>query len=215
MSEPLTERQNEAYEFIRGYIRDFSRPPSMKEIGRALGLRSTNAVFKLLRALEKKGYITREPHEARAITLTGADGGLPDLDEFVPRLPLASGRPGRTVDDLRRAARAFLALDRYFLARGRDQDACLLVRAGDDGMHREGIQKGDFVLVEEVPWTALQADERVAAQVGGQTLIRHFRVANEKIHLRPSDRSYTEETFRPDSPELLVIGRVLAVLRRY
>ena len=67
---PLTQRQNEAYEFIRGYMDRHRKPPTMEEIGDALGISSTNGVYKLLRALEKKGWIEREKHAARGIQLT-------------------------------------------------------------------------------------------------------------------------------------------------
>ena len=62
MKPRLTARQNEAYEFIRLYMRTQRKPPTLKEIGGNLGIRSSNGVFKLLKALEKKGYIRREEH---------------------------------------------------------------------------------------------------------------------------------------------------------
>ncbi|WP_243665197.1 LexA family protein [Rhodothermus marinus] len=68
----LTARQNEAYEFIRTYQRRHHKPPTLQEIGEALGIRSTNGVFKLLRALEKKGYLRRDPAPPAACTCSTA-----------------------------------------------------------------------------------------------------------------------------------------------
>ena len=66
----LTERQNQVYEHVRAYFREHSKPPTLKEIGDALSIRSTNGVSKHLHALEQKGYIRRLPNEARGIVLT-------------------------------------------------------------------------------------------------------------------------------------------------
>ena len=61
----LTQRQNAVYEFVRAYVREHGKPPTLKEIGAALSIRSTNGVSKHLHALEQKHYIRRLPNEAR------------------------------------------------------------------------------------------------------------------------------------------------------
>ena len=58
--EPLTQRQNRAYDFIESYLDQHQKPPTLQEIGDALDISSTNGVYKLLRKLEKKGWIERE-----------------------------------------------------------------------------------------------------------------------------------------------------------
>ena len=95
MKTPLTERQNQAYEFIRSYLRDYRKPPTLKDIGEALGIRSSNGVFKLLKVLEHKGYIEREKHVARGVRLVDADHDPFALDEGVPSLLVVS----RTASD--------------------------------------------------------------------------------------------------------------------
>ena len=69
MRERLTERQNQVYEFLRTYVRRNGKPPTLKEIGAHLDIRSTNGVFKMLSVLEAKGYIVRTKHEARGIEI--------------------------------------------------------------------------------------------------------------------------------------------------
>ena len=96
MKARLTERQNQAYEFIRSYLRQHRRPPTLKEIGGALGIRSSNGVFKLLQALEHKGYIRRVPHEARGLSLAEDDADPFALDEG-----MLSGSSRATADSLR------------------------------------------------------------------------------------------------------------------
>lgn len=213
MKSRLTERQNQAYEFIRSYMRAHRKPPTLHEIGAALGIRSTNGVFKLVRALEKKGYVEREQHAARGLSLTDADDPFA-LDEPAPTLLLVSRTPSDQPHLLRQRPSGYLTVDPYFLRGVRDEEACLLARAGDDGMNGDGIHKGDFVVVEELPWQELQNGEVAAFLVREELQIRRFHFANGRIHLRPADRSYTEETFSPVDPGCHVVGRVVALLRK-
>ena len=71
--EPLTQRQNQAYDFIEQYLDRHRKPPTLQEIGDALDIASTNGVYKLLQKLEEKGWIEREKHKARSIQLAGRE----------------------------------------------------------------------------------------------------------------------------------------------
>jgi repressor LexA len=209
----LTERQNEAYEFIRSYQRTRRKPPTLQEIGGALGIRSTNAVFKLLQALEKKGYITRQQHAARGLDLTETDDPFA-LDTDTPSVMVISRTPSSQPALLRHRPSGYFSLDPYLLGR-RDPETCLIGRAGDDGMNGDGIRKGDFLLVEEQPWQNLRNDDVAAFLVGEELRARRFFFANGRLHLRPADRTYTEETFPPGDPDCYVIGQVFGVIRRF
>lgn len=204
----LTQRQNEVYEYVRTYVRTHSKPPTLKEIGAALSIRSMNGVSKHLRALEQKGHIRRIPNEARGIELLEAIGG----DE-VPSLPLVSrtnsAKPGR----LRRRPDTYLFADPFFLD-DLDEDDCLIGRAGDDGMSGLGIFKGDLVVVEEKRWQKLDDGRIVAALVGDLLIVRSFSFARGKLTLEPNNKSYSEETFGPRDDGYHVIGPVLSVMRK-
>ncbi len=213
MKDRLTERQNEAYEFIRSYLRERSKPPTLKEIGRALGIRSTNGVYKLLRALEKKGHIRRQKHTARGMELVEDEGDPFALGGGVPNLLVVSRTASHEPEALRRRPGGFLSVDPRLLSKARDPEACLIARAGDDGMNGDGIRKGDFLLVEELPWRDLRNGEIAAFLVGEELRARRFHFANGRLHLRPADRHYTEETFPPSDPGCHVIGRVLGLMR--
>ena len=215
MKERLTERQNEAYDFVRAYLRRHSKPPTLKEIGAALGIRSTNGVYKLLQALEKKGHIHREKHAARGITLAEDEGDPFALDGAVPNLMVVSRTASDQPEDLRRRPGGYLSVDPRLLRRARDPDACLIARAGDDGMNGDGIRKGDFLIVEEMPWQDLQRGRVAAVLVREELRARRFEHANGRLHLRPADRTYTEETFPPEDPGCYVIGRVLGLMRSF
>ena len=208
----LTKRQDDAYEFIRGFLREHRKPPTLQEIGDALGIRSTNGVFKLLKALEAKGHITREPNAARGLRLVDAEDDPFALDDGLPNLPLISRTASDQPEQLRLRPTRYFALDPYFLGKA-DPEACLVARAGDDGMNGDGIHKGDFLVVEEMDRRRLRNGDLAAFLVGEALLARRYHFANSRIHLRPADRHYTEETFVPDDPGCYVVGRIVGVVR--
>ncbi len=209
----LTQRQNEAYEFIRGYVDQHRKPPTMQEIGDALGIASTNGVYKLLRALEKKGWIKREKHAARGIELLDEDPDPFAMGGGLPSLPVVSRTASDQPERLRERPKGTISVDDRLLRQARDPDGCLVGQAGDDGMNGAGIHKGDLLLIEEMDWEDLDNGMLVAVLVKEQLLPREFHFANGRIHLRPADRHYTEDTFPPDDPGCYVIGRLLGLIR--
>jgi repressor LexA len=212
---PLTQRQNEAYEFIRGYVDQHRKPPTMQEIGDALGIASTNGVYKLLEALEKKGWIEREKHAARGIRLPDEDQDPFGMGGGLPSLPVVSRTPSDQPETLRDRPRGTLSVDDRLLREADDPDACLIAPAGDDGMNGVGIYKGDLLLIEEKDWSDLETGTLVAALLEETLIPREFYFANRRIHLRPEDRHYSEETFPPKHPGCYVIGRLLGLIRRF
>lgn len=215
MKTRLTKRQNEAYEFIRSFMRDYRKPPTLKEIGTALGIKSPNGVFKLVQALEKKGHIKREPYVARGIHLIDADHDAFALDDTLPSLPVVSRTASDRPEHLRHRPTTYFGIDPYFLKNATDQEACLIGRAGDDGMNGEGIRKGDFLLIEEMPQKELRNGDLAAFLVHEELQARRFHFANGKIHLRPADRTYTEESYSTDDPGCYLIGRIVGLIRRF
>lgn len=214
MKTRLTERQNQAYEFIRSYMRDYRKPPTLKEIGEALGMQSSGGVFKLLQALEKKGYVEREKHAARGVRLVNADHDPFALDEGLPNLLVVSRTASDQPETLRERPTAYFTVDPYFLRTVGDAEACLIGRAGDDGMNGDGIRKGDFLIIEEMPWQHIRNGDIAAFLVREELHARRFVLANGRLHLRPADRTYTEEMFLPNDPGCHVVGRVVGVMRR-
>ena len=208
----LTERQNQVYEFIRSYMRDQQKPPTMAEIGNALSIRSTNAVHKFVVALEQKGYITRTPRVSRGIALTEAGDHLAFTEppSLLPIIGLArSDQPSQ----LRLHPAGTLHVDARLLGRA-EADTCLIAIAGDDGMSEQGIRMSDFLIVEETNLDQLFSNELVAVLIGERIIARSFDFSSKRFHLRPAARGYAAESFAPDSPGCHVIGRVLSVMRK-
>jgi repressor LexA len=209
----LTERQNQVYEYVRAHVRQHGKPPTLQEIGRALAIRSTNGVHKLLVALETKGYVRRTPNEARGLALVGAAEDPFAFDGGAPALPLVSRTSSREPERLRLRPAGALHVDPRLLDRA-DPDACLVARAGDDGMNGDGVRKGDYLVVEEADFQTLRNGEVVAVLLEERLVARRFDLANGRLHLRPADRTYAEEVFAPGDPGCHVVGRVRAVLRK-
>lgn len=216
----LTERQNQVFEFLRDFVRRNGKPPTIKEIGASLGIRSTNGVHKMLVVLETKGYITRTPHEARGIEIVGEE--TYDADEppgvLMLKLKEGVGRRARlmtseTADHPLPRSRRPLLLDPSLLPDDVDLDECLGVVAGDDGMNGAGVRKGDLVVVEERSWRHVPNGALAAALFYDRVVIRRFEFANDRLHFRSADRTYADESARPDDPEFFVIGRALAMMR--
>lgn len=217
----LTERQNQVFEFLRDYVRHHGKPPTIKEVGAGLGIRSTNGVHKMLVVLEAKGYITRTPNEARGIEIVGEEGG--QAGEEPPGVMMlktmeGAGRRARkitsdTVEYPLPRSRTPLLLDPRLLPDGVDLDHCFGVEAGDDGMNGAGIRKGDLVVVEERSWDDVPNGALVAALFYDRLVIRQFEVANGRLHFRAADKTYADEAVRPDDREFFVLGQALLVMR--
>lgn len=210
---PLTQRQNRAYDFIVDYLERHQKPPTLQEIGEALDISSTNGVFKLLRKLEKKGWIEREKHKARSIQIKKRDQDPFGMGNGPPRLPIVSRTPSDQPERLREHPTGTLSVDYSLLRKAQNPNACLFGQAGDDGMNDTGIQKGDLLLIEERDWDDLENGVLVGALFQGQLLPREYEFANRKIHLRPTAPHYAEHTFSPTDSDYYVIGRVLGLIR--
>lgn len=210
MSTPLTERQNDAIDFIRRYVRAHQKPPTFVEIGAELGIRSTNAVSKLVRALVAKGYLTHTPNVARGLTLA-ADDPLARSGGNAPLLPILDRASSTTPKRLRERPSAYLALDASLLGRA-DPEACVVARVGDDGMVGDGIRKGDLAVAED--GVAPRSGDLALVLAGETMLVRRYAFANGRAHLRAADRHYSDISFAPRDPAYLVVGRLLTVIRR-
>lgn len=210
---PLTERQAQALDFIRRYMRDHHMPPTLAEIGEALSIQSSNGVYKLLQALEKKGHIEREKYVARGIRLVDED---PSAQGGELSLPVISRTPSHRPDRLRDRPEDHLTIDEHLLPAGSDPNACLLARLEDDGMYDDGIRRGDLALVEEMPQDELRDESLVGCILQEKILARTFSSSDGGyLHLDPSASHYSEKVFAPDDSDCHIIGPVRALLRMF
>jgi repressor LexA len=215
----LTQRQRMVLEVIRDSVQRRGYPPSMREIGEAVGLTSTSSVSHQLRALQRKGFLRRDPNRPRAVEVR-VPGATPVLTEpdsyeaaggqetatrpapaYVPLVGrIAAGGPilaEEAVEDVFTLPKQLVGEGTHFL-----------LKVSGDSMIEAAIADGDWVVVRQQP-VAEQGDI-VAAMIDGEATVKTFKRKDGHIWLMPANAAY--EPIPGD--EASVLGRVVAVLRK-
>jgi repressor LexA len=205
----LTPRQRRVLEVIRDSVERRGYPPSMREIGEAVGLTSTSSVAHQLVMLEKKGFLRRDPNRPRAVEVkvpaephdvTG-EGDARPAPAYVPVVGrIAAGGPilaEQVVEDV-------FPLPRQLVGDGQ----LFLLQVKGDSMIDAAIADGDWVVVRQQP-TADNGDI-VAAMLDGEATVKTFQRRSGHVWLLPSNDAYSPI----DGDAATVLGRVTAVLRR-
>jgi repressor LexA len=211
----LTPRQRKVLEVIRDWVDRFGYPPSVREIGDAVGLTSTSSVHHQLRTLERKGYLRRDPNRTRAVDVRvpeeledgaapaadGAAGEAQPAPAFVPLLGnIAAGGPILA----EQAVESVFPLPREIVGEGE----LFLLNVRGDSMIEAAIRDGDWVVVRQQP--VAENGEIVAAMIDGEATVKTFKRRDGHIWLMPANPAYDPIP----GDEASVLGRVVAVLRR-
>ena len=201
----LTERQREVLEFIKEQVREKGYPPSVREIGDAVGLRSSSTVHGHLRRLESKGYIRRDPTKPRAIEDIQDDEPVESLlTKDLVSVPLVgsvtAGQPILAVENIE----DYVPLPRDFAS----DEATFMLRIKGDSMIDAGILDGDYVVVRQQP-DAINGDIAVAPLEDEATVKRFYREANY-VRLQPENPLYDPIL----TTDVQILGKVIGVLRR-
>lgn len=202
----LSDRQQQVLDFIRATVADRGYPPSVREIGEAVGLSSPSTVHSHLSALVEAGMIRRDPTKPRAIEILGETAasapGLPDDMREVPLVGrIAAGSPVLATEDVE----DIYPLPESLVGRG----PVFMLRVKGDSMIDAGILDGDLVVIRRQPDAA--DGDIVAAMVEGEeaTVKRLFR-QDGKVILRAENQAFPDMVF---DHGVEVIGRVVSVLR--
>jgi repressor LexA len=212
MVEGLTDRQRQTLQFIGETVADRGYPPSVREIGAALGLASSSTVHSHIRALERKGYLRVDPTKPRAIEL------LYDPDTELPR----ERAPARSVPLLGRIAAGAPIMAEEHVEEIYPMPADLvgdgnvfMLEVHGESMVDEGIFDGDFVIVRQQP--TAHSGEIVAAMIPSEygdapeATVKTIRHRGSAVILEPANPSY-EPFEAPPGTEIL--GKVVAVFRK-
>ena len=221
----LTVRQRRVLEVIRNSVNRRGYPPSMREIGEAVGLASPSSVSHQLAALERKGYLRRDPNRPRALEVVSPDASAERLGRrgsdassdqhdletdsgdarpeasYVPVLgKIAAGVPitaEEVVEDV-------FPLPRQIVGEGQ----LFLLKVQGDSMVEAAICDGDWVVVRQQP-TAENGDI-VAAMLDNEATVKTFKRKDGHVWLLPHN-----EAFEPiDGDDATILGKVTALLRR-
>ncbi|MBW3661819.1 MAG: transcriptional repressor LexA [Actinobacteria bacterium] len=207
--EDLTERQRQILGVVAKHLDEYGYPPSVREIGDAVGLSSPSSVHAQLSALEIRGYLRRDPTKPRALELErDLDTDLelrPDPSRNVPLVgDIAAGGPivaEERVDAL------------YTLPKDLTGDGELfMLRVRGDSMIEAGVLDGDLVVVRQQP--KVEQGDMCAALIDGEATVKFFRrTRGGRIMLDPANERYEPIELDP-SGENAIMGRVVSVLRR-
>ena len=212
----LTQRQRRTLEVIREAVDKQGYPPSVREIGQAVGLTSTSSVAHQLTTLERKGYIRRDPNRPRAVDVRPPESVTParpsepydEAERFTHPAPtyvpvvgrIAAGGPvlaEQYVEDV-------FPLPRELVGEG----TLFLLRVSGDSMIDAAIADGDWVVVRQQP--VADNGDIVAAMIEGEATVKTYRRRDGHVWLLPHNPAYAPIP----GDEATVLGRVVTALRK-
>lgn len=201
----LTGRQKQILEFIREFRAEEGISPTHLEIRERFGFSSYGTVYKHLKLLEHKGFLTRDPNQKRGIELV--EGAESPEETRVLDLPffgkIAAGRPIEAV-----AGDESLGVPSHLLGKSGEH---YVLRVSGDSMIDEGIYDGDFVVVqlrEEA-----EPGEMVVALVEDEATLKHFFPEGERVRLQPANPSM--DPIYVSARELKIQGIVVGLMRKF
>lgn len=214
----LTKRQEQTLDFIRRSIEERGYPPTLREIGEHMGIRSTNGVNDHLRALERKGYLRREDMKSRALKLTeDKDSAHPHLravsnnnEDDLLEVPVlgrvAAGLPLLAEENVIDTVR----VDRMLVKGGRE---IFGLRVSGDSMIDAGILSGDYIFVRKQA-TADRGDI-VVALIGDEATVKYFYPERDYVRFQPANAKMAPILVRAtDFKSTMLLGKVVGVYRR-
>lgn len=225
----LTARQEQVLGFIAETIRERGFPPTIREIGSALSIRSTNGVNDHLKALERKGYIERSGAKSRAILVTALPDTLSGYESQVgavaqgSAVTVSDGPEMLSVPLLGRIAaglpvEAIEGADEHIqvdpsLIRTRGKAPVFALRVQGESMIEDGIFDGDIIFIRRQ--SEARRGEIVAVMIdGGATVKRYYREADDRIRLEPANAAMEPiYVSAEDARETVVLGKVVGVYR--
>jgi repressor LexA len=204
----LTDRQRQVLEFIDAEVRERGYPPSVREIGEAVGLSSSSTVHAHLAALQDKGYLTRDPTKPRALELHYESGSGSAVERRpVRHIPLVGDVAAGTGVLAQENIEETIPMPEDFTGAGQ----LFMVRVRGDSMIDAGILDGDYVVVKQQP-TAEPGEVVVAGIPGEEGTVKTFSRRRGKIVLQPANPQLDEMVFEPS--DITIYGKVVSLLRR-
>ena len=221
----ITDRQKAVLAFIADSIEERGYPPTLREIGNQLGIRSTNGVNDHLRALERKGYLTREDMKSRTLRPTdagylasGRNGTIPAndagprtlLSDDLVSVPIIGRVAAGALTEAIQQPEDTVRVDRMLLGKGSDVFG---LRVNGDSMIDAGILDGDYVFVRK----QIEANrgEIVVALVGDEATCKYFFPEREHVRLQPANSSMAPILIpKHDWRSTQILGLVVGIYRR-
>jgi repressor LexA len=211
----LTGRQEQTLDFIRKSIEERGYPPTLREIGEYMGIRSTNGVNDHLRALERKGYLRREDMKSRALKLVAGMGAESssavkanddDVIEIQVLGRVAAGLPLLAEENVIDTVR----VDRMLVKGGREVFG---LRVTGDSMIEAGIMSGDYIFVKKQ--STAERGDIVVALIGDEATVKYFHPERDYVRFQPANAQMAPILVRAsDFKSTMLLGKVVGVYRR-
>jgi repressor LexA len=211
----LTARQRAVLEYISSSIDTRGYPPTLREIGNHLGIRSTNGVNDHLRALERKGYLTREDMKSRTLRLMKTADGKPSsrppaANDNLVEIPIVGRVAAGSLSDAIEQPEDTVHIDRMLIGNERDVFG---LRISGESMIEAGILDGDFVFVRKQ--LTANRGEIIIALVGDEATCKYYYPEREHVRLQPANRAMAPILIpKNDWRSTQVLGVVVGVYRR-
>lgn len=205
MPEPLTKIERRILNYLVDYLKQNTYQPSIREIGKRFGIKSTKTVSEHLQSLADKGYIERDASRSRGVKILGMNLA-PELVNIPCYGKIAAG----PLALLREHVIDETSLDRKLVG---SADAFFLEVKGDS-MQGMGILDGDRVLVEPAEEEDLKNGEIVAARVDGDATVKRYFANGGKVVLEPANSNYAPILVH-ESNDFVVLGRVAGLFRQF
>lgn len=208
MAQVLSTKRRQILDCIAESVRDRGYPPSVREIGEAVGLTSSSTVHAHLAVLQREGYLRRDPTKPRAIEVC-YDPSSKVLADARPvrHVPLVGDVAAGVGVLAQENVEELFPLPEDFTGTG----TLFMLRVRGDSMIEAGILDGDCVVVRQQP-DADQGDVVVAGIPGDEATVKTYARRGEKIVLVPANAALSPLEFEPE--EVTIYGKVVTVLRR-
>ncbi len=215
--EDITDRQKEILTFIQRTTEDRGFPPTIREIGEEMEIRSTNGVNDHLKALERKGFLTRGEQQSRSLVPTKRArmilglGPKKNSDPTMLDIPLlgrvAAGAPILAQENVEDTVR----IDSFLL--GGNGKEVFALRVKGSSMIDDGIYDGDFIFVKKAPSAAV--GEIVVALIEDEATVKRYFPEGDRIRFQPANKDMQPiYVAKSEFRQTMILGRVVGVYRK-
>ena len=215
--EELTDRQKEILSFITRTSEERGFPPTIREIGEEMGIASTNGVNDHLKALERKGYLTRGEQQSRSLVPTKRARLVLGLaqnkrDSTMIDVPLlgrvAAGAPLLATENIEDSVR----IDSFLLG-GSGGKEVFALRVKGESMIDDGIYDGDFLFVRKAP--SASAGDIVVALIEDEATVKRYFPEGDRIRFQPANKTMQPiYVHKAQFKQTMILGKVVGVYRK-
>ena len=204
--EELTRKQKEILEFIKKTMFKKGVSPTFREIMQFFGFKSIKTVQDHIKALERKGYIKKDPNKSRSIILEDFSKTLKDTVRVPILGQISAGKPIFAEENIE----GYINLDKFLIKHSKDIFA---LKVKGDSMINAGILDGDYVTVKKQP--TVENGEIACVLIDNEATVKRFYKRDTHIELRPDNDKYQPIIVTQElNKNIFVLGKVIGIFRR-